>query len=83
MSSGSHIPPSSSTFLTSCGEEEGLREVAITLCPALRTRRARDLPKPAEQPVMSQTSGGEGVVDAIFAGWGWFVTGGRVVCLVA
>ena len=56
-SRGSHIPPSISTFLTRDVDLEGVREVAITWWPALRTRRVRDLPNPAEQPVMSQTRG--------------------------
>ncbi len=39
--------------------------MAITWWPALRTRRARDFPNPAEQPVMSKTRDLESGVDAI------------------
>lgn len=40
----------------------GLRDVAITVCPAACTCRASARPKPEEQPVMSQTRGRGGVV---------------------
>lgn len=36
---------------------EGVREVAITLWPALRAMNVRASPKPEEQPVMSQMRG--------------------------
>jgi hypothetical protein len=35
-------------------------EVAITLWPFIRAVKERDVPKPEEQPVMSQTSSLEG-----------------------
>lgn len=57
MSNGSQIPPKLSTCLTSSGFFEGLREVAITLWPFLSAMRERAVPKPEEQPVMSQTRG--------------------------
>lgn len=56
-SRGSQIPPSASTSVTRSGVCEGVRDVAITLCPALRAMKARDSPKPEEQPVMSHTRG--------------------------
>ena len=57
ISNGSQIPPKLSVCLTSSGFFEGLREVAITLWPFLRARRESAVPKPDEQPVMSQTRG--------------------------
>ncbi len=55
-SSFSQLPPLDSNSLTSSGVFEGLRDVAITLCPAFRARRARPAPKPLEQPVMNHTN---------------------------
>ena len=60
-SSCSQLPPFDSTSLTSSGVLEGLRDVAMTLCPEFRARRARPAPKPLEQPVINHTdiTGGE------------------------
>lgn len=70
MSSVSHVPPRLSTSVTRRGVLRGLRDVAMTLWMVvggeevvevdvdvleLRMWRARDRPKPDEQPVISQT----------------------------
>lgn len=55
----SHFPPRDSTFETEEGVLDGFREVATTLWPSLRARRASSKPKPEEQPVMNQTGGSE------------------------
>jgi len=60
-SRASHFPPSEVTWEYE-GAEAGLRAVAMTVWPALRAWRAREAPRPVEQPVMSQVWG---VVDAI------------------
>ena len=44
---------------------DGLRDVAIRVCPLDWTRRARLRPKPEEQPVMSHVSGLLGVVNVV------------------
>jgi len=44
---------------------EGLREVAITVCPCDWTVRVRERPKPEEQPVMSHVSGRLGMVNVV------------------
>ena len=49
------MPPRDEISETSSGVLEGVRDVAITLCPAWRARRARPRPKPLEQPVMNHT----------------------------
>ncbi len=64
-SSLSHFPPLLSTSATRSGVREGLREVAITVCPCDWTARARVRPKPEEQPVMSHVSGLLGIVNVI------------------
>lgn len=61
-SSGTHIPPLDSTSRTSSGVLDGLRDVAITLCPFAWACRAMARPKPEEQPVMSHVRGRAGVV---------------------
>ena len=55
MSRGRKEPPWLVMRVTRSGVEEGLREVAITWWPELRTCWARAAPKPEEQPVISQT----------------------------
>lgn len=69
-SKASHLPPFFSISATRSGVRDGLREVAIRLCPLARTMRARARPKPEEQPVMSQVRGRLGVVNvAAMSGW--------------
>ena len=51
---------------TRSGVRDGFRDVAMTLWPFARARRARERPKPEEQPVISQVEGVEGMyLDAI------------------
>ena len=66
ISSGNQVPPSSSICFTKSGSLEGFREVAMILWPFLRAVKERDVPKPEEQPVMSQTRGlqGEDILNA-------------------
>ena len=61
-SRASHVPPSFSTWVTSSGFLEGLREVAMTLWPDFRARRVSAEPNPEEHPVMSQTGDVEDMV---------------------
>lgn len=49
------MPPRFSTWETKSDVLEGARDVAITLWPFRKARRARLRPKPDEQPVMNHT----------------------------
>jgi hypothetical protein len=59
------VPPNFSTSETRVGVLEGVREVAITLCPERRAQSARLAPKPEEQPVINQTGGSKDIVDCV------------------
>lgn len=61
-SSGSHWPGGAVgcavvISATSAGVRAGVREVAMTVCPAAWAWRAMARPRPEEQPVMSQVRG--------------------------
>ena len=61
-SSCSQVPPKFSNCFTSSGVLEGLRDVAITLCPAFRAISDNEEPKPELHPVINQTNGGIGLL---------------------
>jgi hypothetical protein len=54
-SRASHLSPRGSISETSSGVLDGVRDVAMTLCPARKAIRARLNPKPEDEPVMSHT----------------------------
>jgi hypothetical protein len=62
-SRGSQWPWRDSMAETRWGVRRGLRDVAITRCPAERACLARERPRPEEQPVMSQTGGWGGILE--------------------
>lgn len=64
-SSASHFPGEVGWLVisaTNSGVRKGVRELAMTVCPAAWACRAMARPRPEEQPVMSQVRGRLGIV---------------------